>query len=79
MSSTVPRRRKLLEPDANQVKIYVRNMPLEKTIEEVRELFGQFGDIHGLQYHTEIKDRIFLVRTCDTTSNHVTFFAFLYR
>lgn len=55
------RRRKSPEPEASQVKLFVRYMPHNKTMEDVYHLFGLYGHIHMLEYHTEHKDKLYLV------------------
>jgi hypothetical protein len=37
-------------------------MPHNKTMEDVYHLFGLFGHIHMMEYHTEHKDKLYLVR-----------------
>ena len=56
------RRRKSPEPDSTQVKLFVRYMPHNKSMEDVFHLFGLYGHIHTLEYHTEHKDKLYLVR-----------------
>lgn len=56
------RRRKSPDPDSTQVKLFVRYMPHNKSVEDIYQLFALYGHIHTLEYHTEHKDKLYLVR-----------------
>ena len=37
-------------------------MPHNKSVEDIYQLFALYGHIHTLEYHTEHKDKLYLVR-----------------
>ena len=49
------------KPEASQVNLFVCYMPHNWTREDVYHLFGLYGHIHMLEYHTEHKDKLYLV------------------
>ena len=53
-------------PLSPQKKLYVANMPVEKSESEIKALFGSCGEVVAIDYHTKDPTKLYVVRICHT-------------
>lgn len=53
---------------SHQRKLYVRHVPLDMKESDIRGLFGTYGEVMDIDYHTRDSTKLYVVRNVYTSS-----------